>query len=140
MPKNKNEGKQLKPNLVQGLDHNDNTTPFNGNITLEVKAAIRSLTSQSKATGYDPISYHLIKHLGEEATKIVHSYQRCWTTEQIPKAWKTADVIGILKEGKPANLASSYCPIALTPHLGKLYERIVKERLQNHLDSKDVLP
>ena len=72
---------------------------------------------------------------------MLHSfYQRCWTSGQIPKAWKTADVIGIPKEGKPANLPSSYRPIALTPHLGKLYERIVKERLQNHLDSNNVLP
>ena len=40
----------------------DNSTPLNGDLTLkELKTAISGLGSASKATGEDPISYHLIR-------------------------------------------------------------------------------
>ena len=137
------EAKNKRQELDAPIDlTNDNTTPYNSDITLqEIKSAIAELTNQSKATGTDPISYHIIKQLNEPAIKMLHTFfQTCWTTGSIPQAWKKAQVIGIHKEGKPRNLPSSYRPIALTPHLGKLYERVMKERLQYHLDKTDALP
>lgn len=120
----------------------DNTSPFNSDITAtEVEEVIRDLTTKSKATGPDPISYHMLKHFSQPAIIMLQEFlQTCWEKGVIPKAWKTAEIVGIKKEGKPASLASSYRPIALTPHLGKLYERILKDRLQHHLDHNNILP
>ena len=57
----------------------DNSTPFNGDLTLkELKTAISGLGSASKATGEDPISYHLIRRFQESMIEIlVEFYQTC---------------------------------------------------------------
>ncbi|KAL8599269.1 hypothetical protein ACOMHN_007984 [Nucella lapillus] len=66
--------------------------------------------------------------------------QTCWTTGNIPKDWKKATVVAIPKNGKPPQQTSSYRPIALTPHLRKVYERVLKNRLDHHLEKNEILP
>ena len=115
----------------------DDSTPFNGDLTLkELKTAISGFGSASKATGEDPISYHLIRRFPESMIKILlEFYQSCWESGTIPVAWKDALAIAIPKEGKPL-----YRPIALTPHLGKVYERLIKNRLEYLLEKQGILP
>ncbi|KAL8582692.1 hypothetical protein ACOMHN_053286 [Nucella lapillus] len=67
-------------------------------------------------------------------------FQTCWTTGNIPKDWKKATEVAIPKNGKPPQQTSSYRPIALTPHLGKVYERVLKNRLDHHLEKNEILP
>ncbi|KAL8561702.1 hypothetical protein ACOMHN_025986 [Nucella lapillus] len=120
----------------------DNSTSFNSDLTLdEVRTAVASLETNSKATGTDPISYHMIRRCSEPALRMLHTFfQTCWTTGNIPKDWKKATVVAIPKNGKPPQQTSSYRPIALTPHLGKLYERVLKNRLDHHLEKNEILP
>ncbi|KAL8610434.1 hypothetical protein ACOMHN_035151 [Nucella lapillus] len=120
----------------------DNSTSFNSNLTLdEVRTAVASLGTNSKATGTDPISYHMIRTFPEPALRMLHTFfQTCWTTGNIPKDWKKATVVAISKNGKPPQQTSSYRPIALTPHLGKVYERVLKNRLDHHLEKNEILP
>ena len=49
-------------------------------------------------------------------------------------------IVPIPKPGKPRADPSNYRPISLTPHLGKLYERILKSRLEHHCESRGVIP
>ena len=81
----------------------DHSTPFNGDLTLkELKTVISGLGSASKATGEDPISYHLIRRFPESMIEILlEFYQTCRESGTIPVAWKDALVIAIPKEGKP---------------------------------------
>ena len=118
----------------------DNSTPFNGDLTLKkLKTAISSLGTASKATGEDPISYHMICRFTEPMTKTpLKFYQTCWESETFPSAWK--EVLVVAKDGKPRHLPTSYRPIALTPHLGKVYERLVKNRLEYFLEKQGILP
>ena len=120
----------------------DNSTPFNGDLTLkELKTAISGLGTASKATGEDPISYHMIRRFTEPMTKtLLEFYQTCWESGRVPSAWKEALVVAIPKDGKPRHLPTSYRPIALTPHLGKVYERLVKNRLEYFLEKQGILP
>ena len=102
---------------------------------------VRLSGSASKATGEDPISYHLIRWFPESMIEILlEFYQTCWESGTIPVAWKDALVIAIPKEGKPRHLPTSYRPIALTPHLGKVYERLIKNRLEYLLEKQGILP
>ncbi|GBP95908.1 Probable RNA-directed DNA polymerase from transposon BS [Eumeta japonica] len=53
--------------------------------------------------------------------------------------WKDAVIIGIPKPGKPRDLPASYRPISLLSSLGKLYEKILKSRLSDHLFKKGLI-
>ena len=105
-----------------------NSAPFNDDLTLkELKTAISCLGSASKATGEDPISYHLIRRFPVSMIEtLLQFYKTCWESGTILVAWKDALVIAIPKEGKRRHLPTSYRPIALTPHLGKVCERLIK--------------
>ena len=120
----------------------DNSLPFNADLNItELKQAIQSIGSNSKASGKDPISYQMISHFPQVMLEILLKFfQACWNSGSVPQAWKEALVIGIPKPGKPQNQASSYRPIALTPHMGKLYERIIKVRFDYILESQKILP
>lgn len=58
----------------------------------------------------------------------------------LPMPWKEALVVGIPKEGKPQHFPGNYRPIALTPHLSKLYERVIKCRLAYFLEKNGIIP
>ncbi|GFU76661.1 RNA-directed DNA polymerase from mobile element jockey [Trichonephila clavipes] len=77
-----------------------------------------------------PIS--IIFQLTNLINKILHS-------GHFPQAWKTATVIPILKPGKDPTLATSHRPISLLPVLSKLAERIILNRLNDHLQQNDIL-
>ncbi|KAL8625126.1 hypothetical protein ACOMHN_030760 [Nucella lapillus] len=83
----------------------------------------------------------MIRRFPEPALRMLHTFfQTCWTTGNIPKDWKKATVVAIPQNGKPPQQTSSYRPIALTPHLGKVYERVLKNRLDHHLEKNEILP
>ncbi|KAL8597791.1 hypothetical protein ACOMHN_004906 [Nucella lapillus] len=83
----------------------------------------------------------MIRRFPEPALRMLHTFfQTCWTTGNIPKDWKKATVVAIPKNGKPPQQTSSYRPIALTPHLGKVYEMVLKNRLDHHLEKNEILP
>ncbi|KAG6465341.1 hypothetical protein O3G_MSEX015088 [Manduca sexta] len=52
------------------------------------------------------------------------------TPRIFPEAWKETVVIGIHKLGKPATDPASYRPMRFLSTLGKLYERIILDRLK----------
>ncbi|GBP22781.1 Probable RNA-directed DNA polymerase from transposon BS [Eumeta japonica] len=55
------------------------------------------------------------------------------------RASMEAEVIGIHKPGKPRDLPASYRPISLLSDLGKLFEKILKTRLSDHLLGKGLI-
>ena len=120
----------------------DNSTPYNAPFSLgELNQAISGIASPDKATGNDPISYTMIRHFPDPMKAALLSYfNTCWEAGSVPQAWRDATVVAIHKEGKPKKLPSSYRPIALTPHLGKLYEKLIKVRLEYFLDKTEALP
>lgn len=56
--------------------------------------------------------------------------------EVIKENWKVAEVILILKSGKPPDISSSFRPICLLNTLGKLLEAMVRNRLQMELEGR----
>ena len=108
---------------------------------VELTSIIFNIRKVNKATGQDPISYIMIKRFPPSFINILHDfYNYCWSTGDIPQSWKEAQVVPIYKQGKPNKDPKSYRPISLTHHLGKVFERIIKYRLDDYLEKQDVLP
>ena len=106
---------------------------------LELEKALAQLKNK-QAPGPDNISNDMLKHLGPQAKKKpVQIFNASWKTSYIPKTWKKAITIPILKCGKCRTKAESYRPISLTSSVCKLLERIVNARLMWLLEKDKLL-
>lgn len=142
LPQAEQNRRQKAEKQGEGEISSDDTSPLNHAITMgELRSAVHSIKSVKVATGTDPISYAMIKNFSPLfMTKLLNFFQLCWRSGSIPAEWKRAVVIPIHKQGKPRANVSSYRPISLTPHLGKLYERVLKSRLEHHCESRGIIP
>ena len=131
---------EAKPEYSDPLP--DDSMAVNHILTLkELKEAIASVSSVNVSSGPDKISYHMIRHFPDSfLCVILDLFQTCWENGRLPKAWKHSIVVPVPKPGKPRKQIGSYRPISLTSHLSKIYERIVKSRLEYFVESRGVLP
>ena len=120
----------------------NNNLDFNKPITtFEFEDALNKINNKKSATGPDLLSYTLIAHLPPQIKKLIlDHFNTCLQTGNMPDAWKHAEVFTILRDGKPSTDPESYRPISLTPHTGKLFERIINTRLEHYLELNNKLP
>ena len=94
-----------------------------------------------KAPGPDGISNEMLRHLGPVARgALLDIINRSWRTAEVPRQWRQANVIPIPKSGKDKSRVTSYRPIALTSHVAKLTERLIKGRLVFLSESRGLVP
>ena len=98
-------------------------------------------TLKLKAPGLDGISNYLLKYGGSMLARYLAILFR-WSLSagSLPRAWKVAIVVPILKDGKDPKLAASYRPISLLSCIAKLLEAIVAWFLQDWCDKHGILP
>ena len=53
----------------------------------------------------------------------------CTRTDRLPRLWRLARVVALLKPGKDPSSPTSFRPISLLCHLYKLYESLILDRL-----------
>ncbi|GBP36446.1 Probable RNA-directed DNA polymerase from transposon BS [Eumeta japonica] len=118
------------------LEPKDDLTPVS---LSEVQLLVRSLKTR-KAPGLDGVSNKAIKCFPQQLLSLlVAIFNACLQNCYFPPAWKEAEVIGIHKPGKPRDLPASYRPISLLSGLAKLFERVLKTRLSDHLLGKGLI-
>ena len=101
---------------------NKDFTPFKDE---EIYEAIKH-SSNSTATGPDGITSLHLKHLGPKGKAyLTRLFNLSVSRADIPAIWKSANVIPILKPGKPANQSTSYRPISLLCPAIKVLERLI---------------
>ena len=95
----------------------------------EMQQALRTLKS-GKAPGPDSIHPEFLMHLGTECQNWLRMFMtNCMQRTKIPKSWRRAKIIAILKPGKSPEEAGSYRPISLLSVCFKLLERLIYNRL-----------
>ena len=111
--------------------------PFN------IATLVRELSrlQLKKAPGPDGLSNEMLRHLGPVARgALLAIINRSWHTAEVPKQWRQATVVPIPKSGTDKSLVASYRPIALTSHVGKLAERLIKSRFTYLSESRGLVP
>ena len=102
----------------------------------ELDIGIRVLKN-GKAPGLDDIQTELIKQFGPKARDwLLRFINNCTATKKIPKLWRQAKVVALLKPGKDPSVAKSFRPISLLCHTYKLFERLILNRIAEHVDAK----
>ncbi len=126
----------LDKNLDIMKKRNSNNSCMDSEFTItELKTALQKCANT--APGCDRISYIMIKHLSDSVLlMILKLYNKIWIEGILPKIWKRAVVIPIVKPGKNPTNPGSYRPIALTSNLCKLMEKIIVHRLSYELEKK----
>ncbi|KFM81176.1 putative RNA-directed DNA polymerase from transposon BS, partial [Stegodyphus mimosarum] len=110
-----------KPPLTHALD-----SPF---LSYELRTAICSLRVNS-SEGPDGIPNKTLKLLPvKKHSLLLSTFNFVWNYSQFLSSWKHSIIIPIPKPGKDLSSPSSYRPICLSSCLGKLFEKLVKNRL-----------
>ena len=104
----------------------------------EVIKAIDSISVNS-APGPDKIPASLLKECKHEiAPALVKLWQESIDTGKIPSDLLKQTIIPIYKKDN-RSLPSNYRPISLTSHLIKIFERIMRARIIEHLESNTLI-
>lgn len=105
----------------------------------ELSRAIDAL-KPFKAPGDDNMFNVLLKHMPDNTrSTLCDIYNACLSMNFWPTSFKTAKVIPIPKPGRDREELTGYRPISLLNNLGKLFERMIHERLTNFVNENDVL-
>ena len=117
----------------------NNNSSFNENFTVDDLLQALSKCNNT-SPGEDQICYSMFNHLSKKSlTILLHFFNKIWELGSLPQDWKLSIIIPLIKPGKDSSLASSYRPIALTPTLSKLMERMVVSRLTWYLESNNLI-
>lgn len=106
----------------------------------ELTKFIKRLPSH-KAPGHDDIQYELLKQLPRNS--IIHLTQifnRILILQYYPAKWKHSKLLTIPKPGKDHTQPSNYRPISLLPTISKLFEKLLHNRIQDHVAEHKILP
>lgn len=106
--------------------------PFTMDEILQVYTEIKN----KKAPGPDGLIPEVIKVFIKAAPDFcLRLYNELIKQGRFPNQWKTAKLVLIEKESKPTDIEKSYRPICLLDGLGKVYERLIKMRIENELEN-----
>ncbi|GFS20331.1 hypothetical protein ElyMa_005053600 [Elysia marginata] len=106
--------------------------PFN---KTELDVSLAQLKNTSP--GDDQIHNKLLTHLPPSGKMaLLTLFNRVYKSGQYPAAWRKGTIIPILKAGKDPAFMSSYQSIQLTSCLGKLFEKLVKVRMNYWLERR----
>ena len=114
-------------------------SPLCSPVTIDEFNANLAKCKNTSAVGSDGISYSLIKKLPNTYKKKVCSmFSDSIRLGHFPSLWKDAIVKRVPKPNKDAKYAKNFRPISLLSCMGKVLERIIAERLSNHMEENNL--
>lgn len=66
---------------------------------------------------------------------MLNIFNVCLCEHILPQRRKTQELILLRKDAKPLEKPASYRPICLTDTIGKLFERLFVQRVENYIDA-----
>lgn len=100
----------------------------------ELMQAVNTL-SNGKSPGPDGIKNEILKIAVKELGRVfLTMYNKCWLNGLFPKDWKIADLVLLVKPGKPLEQPSAYRPLCMLSTVGKLFEKLISGRIRTHLE------
>ena len=107
-------------------------------ITFDMVQDVLKKVDKNKSMGPDNIHPKVLAVLSGN-TNFVEAVQKlfnkCFSSGEIPKIWKTANVMALHKKGSKMDCAN-YRPISLTCILCKIYEKIIRSHILKHVLGK----
>lgn len=115
-------------------EHGFQFSPISDN---DIIIAVNSI--KSNAVGLDEIPLKFIKLLFPNICSILcHIFNLIISSSKFPQAWKSSKVIPIKKKERNVNL-SNLRPISILCALSKVFERILKNQIQSHIERYNLM-
>jgi len=131
--KHKSEAEKQKVNFTSHNDEVYNMPITYGELTESIK------NSKDGSPGPDGICSQFLKHLPVASLELLlNIFNFIWTTDYFPSIWQQAIVVPIPKSKKDQTDPNNYRPISLTCILGKVFEKIVNNRLTTFLEQQEI--
>lgn len=130
---------QSTPSIPAVHDEHDSRMPYDDTISPVTEEELTKLLKSVniyKSFGPDNIHAKLLKALSTNRSFIECIellFNTCLKERKIPDIWKHATVIPIHKKGSVTE-AKNYRPISLTSIIGKLYEKIIRDRILDTIE------
>ncbi|KAJ8718887.1 hypothetical protein PYW07_016443 [Mythimna separata] len=116
------------PPAVPVADHTSDDEDDAPEVTeVELRAVVRRLSVKKTAPGPDGVPGR-VWVMGLRGL-----FSACMERGQFLFRWKTRKLVLIAKPGHPADSPSAYRPIVLLDEVGKLFKRVIADRLVGHL-------
>jgi len=128
----------LTDKITQGLKHRSfNELDFSFTLQ-EIQTAIQKLKN-NKAVGLDLISNEMLKCLNEDSLLCLKNMlNKIYTSNDYPQSWCRGYIVNIHKKGSHFD-PQNYRNITITSSLGKLFNLILNNRLQNYLTKHNLI-
>ena len=130
-PDNADPNATIEPNICPDLI----------DLTLSTEQIIKAIKEipLNSAPGPDKVPAILLKECAHElATPLLLLWRESLDTSEIPLELKTQTIIPLFKKGLKS-LAENYRPVSLTSHIIKLFERIVRKYIMQHIEDNKLL-
>ena len=89
----------------------------------------------SKASGPDCIPVVVQKNCEPELSYILAElFNKCLKESCFPYCWKVSSVVPVFKNIGERSTAKNYCPVSLLSVVSKVFEKLVNNRIVDHLD------
>jgi hypothetical protein len=82
------------------------------------------------------ISNECLGHLPRPLVHLTHLFNHCLCLSHIPKPWREAKVITLLKPSKNPKFPQNLCMFCLLSTTGKLFEKIILKILQRYIEER----
>jgi hypothetical protein len=93
-----------------------------------------------KACGIDGIQNEYLRQLPRRPlVHLTHLINHCHRPSHFPTPWKDAKIITLPKPGKDSKFPHNLRPISLLSTTGKLFEKVILNIVERHIDEKDLL-
>ena len=92
----------------------------------------------SKASGPDCIPVVVLKNCEPELSYILSElFNKCLKESCFPDCWKVSSVIPVFKNVGEKSTGKNYCPVSLLSVVSKVFEKLVNNRIVDHLEKCD---
>ena len=99
-----------------------------------VKKVIMNL-SLSNATGPDCLPVVVLKNCGPELSYILAELlNKCQKESCFPDCWNVSSEVLVFKNVGERSTAKSYCPVSLLSVVSEVFEKLVNNRIVDHLE------
>lgn len=99
----------------------------------EIENALKHMT-RGKAPGPDGVVIELIQDSGPEVwARLAELFTKCLETSTIPSDWNEGSIVLLHKKGDITDI-NNYRPISLLSHTGKLFSKIILNRMEATLN------